>query len=68
MVTGPEYPTGAPVPDFAEIQIMANEKVYAKPGMQGHNTARWAKHHVVKTAAKKVRRREARMRAEEDKQ
>ena len=47
---------------------MANEKVYAKPGMQGHNTARWAKRHVVKTAAKKVRRREARIRVEEDKQ
>lgn len=45
---------------------MANEKVYAKPGMQGHNTARWTKRHVVKTAAKKVRRREASMRVEED--
>lgn len=46
---------------------MANEKVRAKAGMQGHNTARWAKRHVVKSAAKKVRRREAQMRIEEDK-
>lgn len=46
---------------------MANEKVYAKPGMQGHNASRWAKRHVVKAAAKKVRRREARLRVEEGK-
>ncbi len=45
---------------------MANQKVYAKPGMQGHNTERWAKRHVVKTAAKKARRQEAKLRVEED--
>ncbi len=45
---------------------MANGKTYAEPGMQGHNTSRWAKRHVVKDAAKKTRRREAKARVEED--
>ena len=45
---------------------MANQKVIAKSGMQGHNASRWAKRHVVKAAAKKVRRREARVLAEEE--
>jgi hypothetical protein len=34
--------------------------------MRGHNASRWAKRHIVEAAAKKFRRREARLRAEED--
>ncbi len=45
---------------------MANQKVYAKPGMRGHNTERWAKRHDVKAAAKKARRREAKLRVLEE--
>ncbi len=45
---------------------MANQKVIAKRGMRGHNASRWAKRHVVKAAAKKARRREAKLRVLEE--
>ena len=41
---------------------MANNKTKAKAGMEGRGsrTARWAKRHIVKGAAKKQRRRDDR--------
>lgn len=47
---------------------MANDKAKAKAGMEGRGsrTARWAKRHVVKGAAKKQRRRDDRSAVREE--